>query len=79
MEIKTYECDIQGRHEVDEVISKRRIPVMFDHDQDDGKSKMEPYFEMKELDICDRHFKEMTASRKIIYAYGAMGYNTYTL
>lgn len=52
---------------------------MFDHDQEDGRSKTTPYFEMLEIDICDRHFAEMTEQRKIIYAHGAMGFNNYYL
>ena len=77
MKTEKYTCDIKGNHEG--LIQKECVPVMFDHDQEDGKSKTTPYFEMKELDLCGKHFKEMTENRKIIYAYGAMGYNDYTL
>jgi hypothetical protein len=77
MKHETYSCDIKDCK--DTVVSKRKVPVMFDHDQEDGKSKTEPYFEMKELDLCDNHWKQMTGTRTLIYAYGAMGYNDYTL
>lgn len=81
MEHKNFSCDIKGEHtdEEQETCVRKSIPVMFDHDQEDGKSKMMPYFEMLMIDICDRHFEEMTQNRKIIYAYGAMGYNEYSL
>jgi hypothetical protein len=73
----THTCDIEGEHEG--TIFTHKIPVMFDHDQEDGKSKVTPYFEMENLDICQKHFKEITEKRKLTYAYGAMGYNTYSL
>lgn len=79
MEHKRYTCDINLDDSHSDDVKFKKVPVMFDHDQEDGKSKTEPYFEMKELDICGKHFKEMTEERKLIYAYGAMGYNKYSL
>lgn len=52
---------------------------MFDHDQEDGKSKVYPYFEMVDIDICDKCFTEMTTKRILLYAYGAQGVNKYEL
>lgn len=77
MEHKTITCDIPGEH--DGEIVRRTVPVMFDHDQEDGKSKTVPYFEMLNLDLCQKHFDTMTLKRILIYAYGAMGYNKYEL
>lgn len=71
-------CDIKGERHTGKVL-KKKVPVMFDHDQEDGKSKTEPYFELAELDICEAHFLHMGINRKVIYAYGAMGYNEYYL
>lgn len=78
MEHIKFTCDIENR-EHSNLVSKKTIPVMFDHDQEDGKSKMTPYFEMAHIDICERCFEEMTKTRTLIYAYGAMGYNKYYL
>lgn len=77
MKHETLSCDIKGDH--DGNVKKHQIPVMFDHDQEDGRSRTEPYFEMRQLDMCEKHFTDMTQNRKLIYAYGAMGYNDYTL
>jgi len=70
-------CDIADRQH-SELISRKKVPVMFDHDQEDGKSKMSPFFEMVDIDICEECFKEMTEKRILIYAYGAMGHNRYS-
>ncbi len=50
---------------------------MFDHDQEDGKSKVTPYFEMVNIDICDSCFSRIVEKHILVYAYGAMGYNKY--
>lgn len=70
-------CDIENC--TDKVVISQKIPVLFDHDQQDGKSKITPYFEMQSLDLCQKHLLAITTTRTIPYAYGAMGYNTYTL
>lgn len=73
-----FTCDIRGEiHEGD--VFTREVPVMFDHDQEDGKSKTRPYFEMHDVDVCDSCFRYMTEQRRLIYAHGAMGHNNYTL
>jgi hydrogenase maturation factor HypF (carbamoyltransferase family) len=77
MEHIKFTCDIKNR-EHSELVSRKKVPVMFDYDQDDGKSQMTPYFEMKDIDICERCFNEMTEKRILIYAYGVMGYNDYS-
>lgn len=78
MENITYTCDIEGR-EHSKLISRKKLPMMFDHDQEDGKMKMTPYFEMLSIDICEDCFSFMTDNSKVVYAYGAMGYNNYFL
>ena len=78
MKHETFTCDIE-RDTHDGDIVRIKVPVMFDHDQDDGKSKTKPCFEMKELDLCLACFNEMTEKRILIYAYGAMGHNNYSL
>lgn len=79
MEHIKFTCDIKNRERHSELVSRKKLPVMFDHDQNDGRSKMTPYFKMNDVDICEDCFKEMTEKRILIYAYGAMGYNEYTL
>ena len=79
MKHTTLECDVVGKSKHNGSIRTRLVPVMFDHDQEDGKSKVTPYFEMANLEICDHHFIEMTEKRRLIYAYGAMGHNDYSL
>jgi hypothetical protein len=78
MEHITTTCDIEKR-EHSKLVSRMKIPVMFDHDQDDGRSKMTPYFEMADVDICTDCFKFFTENKILPYAYGAMGYNRYYL
>ena len=78
MKKTTLICDIEDRKHSGEV-KTYEVPVMFDYDQNDGKSKMTPYFEMHKLDLCESCFKHMVETRTIIYAYGAMGYNKYFL
>ncbi len=76
MKSETYKCDIQGCNFTNKVnIPSRKVTVMFDHDQEDGKSSVKPYQETLSLDLCDTHWDEYLS--KLPYAYGAMGYNKY--
>ena len=71
-------CDIKAAtHDGD--VETIRIAVIFDHDQEDGKSKVDPYLEVVEIEICDLCKRFMLKNRRYIYAYGAMGYNEYFL
>ena len=71
-------CDIESvTHEGN--VETITIAVIFDHDQDDGKSKREPYFGIVTIEICELCKKYMMENRRYIYAYGAMGYNKYYL
>lgn len=74
--IKT--CDISNREHTGEVVTNA-FDVIFDHDQEDGKTKTDPYFDRKNLEICEGCKKYLFAERKCIYGYGAMGHNTYSL
>jgi len=74
--IKT--CDIKNREHKGEVHSIL-IRVIFDHDQNDGKSKTAPYFNDVDIEICESCRKYMMENRKYIYDYEAMGYNEYSL
>lgn len=78
IEIKFRQCDISNRDHEGEIVT-RVIPVVFDHDQEDGKSKLMPYFVNQTIELCDNCYNTMLNERRFIYAYGAMGYNTYTL
>ena len=78
MKEEKLKCDIADAKHLGNV-ETYKIPVMFDHDQNDGKSKTEPYFEMLEIEICDSCYKQIIKKRRIIYAYGAMGHNNYYL
>jgi len=69
-------CDIENR-EHSEIVSRKRIPFMFDYDQGDGSSKMSPYFEFLDIDVCEDCFKYFTENKILPYAYGARGYNKY--
>ncbi|KKL00966.1 hypothetical protein LCGC14_2627690 [marine sediment metagenome] len=71
-------CDIEdGNHHGN--VKTLNIDVIFDHDQDDGKSKMKPYLSRVSLEICEACETYMFTNRKYIYAYGAMGHNTYII
>lgn len=78
MKIETLKCDIEGAGHKGEVTSVK-VPLMFDHDQEDGKSKTEPYFELGKIEMCKSCYDHMISNKRIVYAYGAMGYNKYYL
>ena len=78
MEHTTVTCDIEDM-EHEGKMARYKVPVMFDHDQADGKSKVSPYFETHALDMCEGCFVTMTKERLLIYVYGAMGHNKYYL
>lgn len=71
-------CDIQDLPHSGDVFSME-VAVIFDHDQEDGKSQVIPYIEKKDIEICDSCWNYMLSNRVYIYAYGAMGYNKYYL
>lgn len=75
---ETKKCDIEDLEHSGEV-KTTIIQVVFDHDQEDGKSKVEPYFDTVTIEICKSCKSHMLKNRKYIYAYGAMGYNKYYL
>lgn len=68
-------CDLKHSGE----IKTRSVLVIFDHDQEDGKSKCNPYFDTVEIEMCDGCWNYMMKNRRYIYAYGAMGFNHYYL
>ena len=68
------ESDIHGG-----TVETVKIHVVFDHDQEDGKRKCEPYLATVDIEICELCKKFMLKNRRYIYAYGAMGYNKYYL
>lgn len=53
--------------------------AMFDHDQEDGKSKTEPYLDDVRIEICKSCRDYMFENKRLVYAYGAMGHNKYYL
>lgn len=71
-------CDIANRNHSPKV-ETITLQVIFDHDQEDGKSKCSPYLQTVTIEMCSDCKKEMLNDRRYIYAYGAMGYNSYTL
>lgn len=71
-------CDIEDLTHSGEV-SSVNVAVIFDHDQEDGRSKIDPHIEEKNIEMCDGCWKYMLDNRKYIYGYGAMGYNKYYL
>lgn len=52
------------------------LAVIFDHDQEDGKSKVKPYFSYQDIDLCEVHNNWLMAGH-YIFGYGAMGFNNY--
>jgi len=78
MKETNYTCDISNR-EHSGAVQTIDIHVVFDHDQEDGKSKYAPYLDEVSMELCDGCKKFMLENRRYIYAYGAMGNNTYTL
>ena len=77
--IKTIKkCDISDMKHGG-IIKSRSVLVIFDHDQEDGKSKTTPHFENVHIEMCDNCWEYMMEQRRYIYAYGAMGFNTYSL
>jgi hypothetical protein len=78
MKTETKICDIRDRNHSPKV-ETMTLDVIFDHDQEDGKSKREPYLDKVTIEICETCKHIMLHDRKYIYAYGAMGYNEYTL
>jgi hypothetical protein len=72
-------CDIEDLLTHTGKVETVNVAVIFDHDQEDGKSKVEPYIEQKKIEMCDSCWKFMLKNRKYIYAYGAMGHNKYYL
>lgn len=71
-------CDIKNREHRGSVATTE-IDVIFDHDQEDGKSKCDPYLDLVTIELCQGCRNYMLENRRYIYAYGAMGYNEYTL
>ena len=78
MRRETKTCDIENRNHSPE-IETITLDVIFDHDQEDGKSMCEPYFDKVTIEICKTCKHIMMYDRIYIYAYGAMGYNKYYL
>lgn len=79
MKIIINKCDIFNKVHKGEVRRYEELGVIFDYDQEDGKSKMEPYLQRIDLDVCDSCMKYMLKNKRYIYGYGAMGHNTYSL
>ncbi len=75
---QTRVCDIKDRDHGGNVETYIEN-VIFDHDQEDGKSKCKPYFDKVQIEICDRCRDFQLEKRIYVYAYGAMGHNEYWL
>lgn len=74
-EIKT--CDIENRPHGGEILT-RRVQVVFNHDQEDGKSSVKPYLQWEDIEMCeDCYYAQMIAGRQYVSGYGAMGHNKY--
>ena len=71
-------CDIEDMSHSG-LVESLLLDVIFDHDQEDGKSKTEPYFEHITVDMCKNCRDYMMKNKRYIYAYGAMGYNKFYL
>ena len=71
-------CDIADR-EHSGVVKTFLTEVVFDHDQEDGRSKTRAYVDEMRIELCESCRNFMLENRKMIYAYGAMGHNKYTI
>lgn len=69
-------CDINNEKHSGKVFTFE-VEVIFDHDQEDGKSKCNPYLETKVIEMCEHCRNKMLNERKYVYGYGAMGFNSY--
>jgi hypothetical protein len=67
-------CDIKDCKNTTKV-KALRIHVIFTTDQTEGRSKS-PYLSLEEFDICENCYNKIL-SGKMIFAFGAQGYNTY--
>lgn len=73
-EIKTI-CDI-CKQELDSNGKKDvKLSVIFTTEQTEGRS-CTPYLSLETLDLCKHHYDNLMRG-KMIFAHGAMGYNTY--
>lgn len=78
MKETVYRCDIEDmKHKG--MVKPFNLDVIFDHDQEDGKSKCDPYFERLDIDLCDSCSDYILKNKRYIYAYGVMGNNNYYL
>ena len=79
MKVTQTTCDIVDIESHSNDINEVTLHIIFDHDQEDGKSKCDPYLQIKTIDICKSCTKYMLENKRYIYAYGAMGNNKYYL
>lgn len=74
MKIFTNKCDICDEPATNQSIN---VQVIFNYDQEDGKSKVKPYFDLYSLDFCKEHYDYLMEGH-YVFGYGAMGYNKYS-
>lgn len=73
MKHEYYSCDVCQSSE--KPVTLRKMQVIFTTEQDEGKS-VKPYFENKEVDLCDSCYKKALQGQ-YLFADGAMGYNKF--
>ncbi len=78
MKATIIKCDIEAATHNGNV-ETIKLPVIFDHDQEDGLSETAPYLDYIELEMCELCKDFMLENRRYIYGYGAMGHNKYYL
>ena len=76
MKEEILKCDIEGEEHAGKILTFE-VEVIFDHDQEDGKSSCPPYLETETIEMCGHCRNKMLVERKYLYGYGAMGYNNY--
>lgn len=78
MRKETFVCDIDGcSNTPDKENLNIAIQVIFTTEQTEGRG-CEPYLSDEKLDICKSCLNKVLKGN-YIFAYGAMGYNTYVL
>lgn len=78
MKEQVLECDIKDLTHSGEVLTVT-VAVIFDHDQEDGQSKTEPYLEQEKIEMCSGCYQYMLENKRYVYGFGAMGNNEYFL
>jgi hypothetical protein len=71
--IETVTCDVCKKETINKTLE---LMVVFTTEQNEGRS-CKHHFTNEKIDLCDNCLNEMLYNGKQLFAYGAMGCNTY--